>query len=73
MLIFTTEKDAADWMFEMELAGEECIDNYRFAFEDDLDAVSKYMTAAQDGCCGGYDGKVLVDGRVALIGCNYGH
>ena len=50
-----------------------CIDNYRFAYVDDETAMFLYHEAQADGCCGGFDEKVLVNGKEAMIGCNYGH
>lgn len=70
---FANEKDAQEWMFNVEIEDENCIDNYRFAYVDDETAMFLYHEAQADGCCGGFDEKVLVNGKEAMIGCNYGH
>jgi hypothetical protein len=69
---YATEQDAADDMYD-DLDGEQCFDNYRFAFLDDAAQVALYEKAERDGCCGSSDEEVLVDGRRAWIGCNFGH
>lgn len=68
---FKTIDDAFAWMEED--CNEECMDNYRFAFDDDHKAVLAYEDRQQEGCCGFYDVHICVDGRDAMIGCNYGH
>jgi hypothetical protein len=50
-----------------------CIDNYRFAYLDDEKGMKKYNEAKELGCCGFYDDEVIIAGRKATIGCNYGH
>jgi hypothetical protein len=69
---FATEAEAAEYMYLL-LDEEECIDNYRFAFRDDDDAMVLYNSLAGGGCCGSSDFDVIVDGKLAAIGCNYGH
>ena len=68
---FETEAAAADWMYEA--VDDPCVDNYRFAYEDDAEAVAKFDEARDDGCCGSFNCHVIVGGRKAIIGCNYGH
>lgn len=70
---FETEQDAATWMYDHEVAEEDCIDNYRFAFKDDADGMSNYTQTQNDGCCGFFDADIIVAGREATIGCNFGH
>jgi hypothetical protein len=69
--VFDTEEDARTWMDEQ--VDDPCVDNYRFAFHDDSDAMAKYGHAEATGCCGSFDREVVVAGRPASIGCNYGH
>lgn len=68
---FATEAEAFAWLYER--VDDPCIDNERFAFEDDVEAVSKYDAQADSGCCGRADYEIIVAGRNAIIGCNYGH
>lgn len=71
---FETQQQAAAWMDDqMDAMDESCVDNYRFAFNDDREAILRYNAAQNDGCCGFFDREVLVAGRLATIGCNYGH
>ena len=68
---FNTKQDAADWMYAQ--VGDDCVDNYRFAYHDDADACLAYEEAVNHGCCGFFDREVIIAGRHADIGCNYGH
>jgi len=68
---FASRDAAFDWV--ERAVDDPCVDNYRFAFEDDAEAVAKYQTAKHRGCCGSFDRTVLVAGKQARIGCNYGH
>lgn len=70
---FNNEQEACDWLFNVALDGEECIDNYRFAYQDDSAAMTAYENAKDNGCCGFYDVDIMVANRLATIGCNYGH
>lgn len=72
---FASEKLAFEWMYGVLARDEndDCIDNRRFAFEDDAAAVARYEEQEQDGCCGFFDRRVQVNGRYALVGCNFGH
>lgn len=49
------------------------MDNERFAYLDDPEMVAKYLEAFKNGCCGFYDDIEVVNGRLAVFGCNYGH
>lgn len=74
ILSFNCEADASDWMYGTLVDdGESCIDNYRFAFADDAEAVAEYELAQEQGCCGSSDFEILINGHKAYIGCNYGH
>lgn len=68
---FSSKKDAFDWM--EEAVSDPCVDNHRFAFVDDAEATEKFNEQCEDGCCGSFNEKILVNGKEALIGCNYGH
>lgn len=68
---FDNINDAADWM--VAEVNDPCIDNIRFAFEDDAVECEKYAAQVLDGCCGFFDKIIIVDGKRASIGCNYGH
>jgi len=69
---FATENDAFAWLMK-ELEDEDFHDNFRFSYMDDEDGRVQYQAACDDGCCGSYDTTVEVGGRLASIGCNYGH
>lgn len=68
---FRTREDAEAWMTLQ--VDNDCVDNERFAFLDDVEAMKKYQEAEENGCCGFFDEEVLVGGRKAMVGCNYGH
>lgn len=68
---FNTLDEAWAWLDEH--VGDPCVDNYRFAYIDDVDAMTKYQEKQEAGCCGSCDVTIIVDGKVATIGCNYGH
>ena len=68
---FVSIEDAQDWM-EIEV-DDHCMDNYRFAFKDDDKAMDDYENQIYNGCCGSFDADIIVLGREATIGCNYGH
>lgn len=68
---FNTKQDAYRWMDEA--VDDPCVDNYRFAFKDDDSNMKAYDAATQEGCCGFFDADIEIDGRAAIIGCNYGH
>ena len=68
---FQSEADAFDWMEEQ--VDDPCQDNERFAYQDDEVAMANYDHKQSTGCCGFFDARIIIDGRPALIGCNYGH
>ena len=68
---FKTKEDAYVWLDDQ--VDDPCIDNYRFAFKDDEAMMKIYDEQAEGGCCGIADYNVIVDGREATVGCNYGH
>lgn len=49
------------------------IDNITFAWLDDEKGVKDYFNICSAGCCGRFDAEVNIQGRKAIIGCNYGH
>lgn len=62
---------AQEWMEDQ--VDDPFQDNDRFAFSDDQEAVEKYEMVRCSGCCGSFDAVIIIDGREATIGCNYGH
>jgi hypothetical protein len=68
---FDTVEEAEEWM-ENEV-DDPCVDNYRFAYVDDDVAMQIYSELAGEGCCGSFDEEIIVGGRAAMVGCNYGH
>lgn len=68
---FSNQEDAMDWMEEQ--VDDHCIDNHRFTFNDDQTGVEIYEVLRGAGCCGSFDTNIIIDGREATIGCNYGH
>lgn len=68
---FTSKQDAYEWMDEQ--VDDPYQDNYRFAFHDDECEMANYDHKQSTGCCGFFDSEIIVDGRKAWIGCNYGH
>lgn len=68
---FETEEQAWTWMYEQ--VDDPCVDNDRFAYYDDDAALAKYEEAYEGGCCGVFDADVEINGRLAMIGCNFGH
>ena len=68
---FDNEEQAREWMEKK--VDDSCIDNHRFAYLDDATGMAKYQIQKSDGCCGDFDEEVIIGGRLATIGCNYGH
>jgi hypothetical protein len=68
---FNTKEDAEEWMINE--VDDPCVDGERFAFSDDKEAIRAYEIVKDNGCCGFFDEEITVNGRKAMIGCNYGH
>ena len=68
---FETEEDAFEWMWNQ--VDDPCQDNERLAWTNDAESMRAYEEARDRGCCGFFDTYVIIDGRRAVIGCNYGH
>ena len=68
---FASKEDAIEWMYKK--VDDPCTDNYRFAFGDDAKAMAEYDDQVRSGCCGFFDEEIMVGGRKANIGCNFGH
>ncbi len=68
---FNTEEEAIAWA--VEYVDDPCVDNERFVFDGDIEGMERYDAKVRDGCCGEFDANVIVDGRLARVGCNYGH
>jgi hypothetical protein len=67
---FATIEAATEWIFSR---AHENADNFRFAWTDDAEQVMKYAELADAGCCGSADEDITIQGRLAMIGCNFGH
>lgn len=68
---FSTIEDAEMWM-DKEV-NDSCVDNERFAYLDLSTQVEDYLVQKNSGCCGEFDALISIGGKLALIGCNYGH
>lgn len=68
---FNSREDAIEWM--LKEVRDHCVDNYRFAAEDNSEEVAKYIDRQDRGCCGSFDSVVLINNVRTMIGCNYGH
>ena len=68
---FDNESDAMEWM--MKQVDDPYIDNERLAYTDDEDLMRCYTAAKSRGCCGEFDELIVINGRQAMIGCNFGH
>lgn len=68
---FSSKKEALDWMYKE--VDDLCVDNERFAYYNDEKAMAAYDKQVDEGCCGSFDQDVVINGRLARIGCNYGH
>ena len=68
---FETIDEAYDWMEEAVSAP--FVDNRRFAYQDNEVQLRSHYESQCNGCCGFFDATIKVGGRLALIGCNYGH
>lgn len=51
----------------------EYIDNVRSADLDNPEELEEYSNRRACGCCGSYDDLVYLNGKLSLVGCNYGH
>lgn len=58
---FKTKEEAIAWV--VEHVDDPCVDNERFAFVSDLDAMDQYEDQKAGGCCGDFDAMVMVNGR----------
>lgn len=67
---FANVSDAWDYMDSNEY---DFMDNLRFSYMDDAETMKLYDKQQSEGCCGYHDEVIIVKGRVAVIGCNYGH
>jgi hypothetical protein len=68
---FNTQEESEAWM-EAEV-NDACVDNHRFAYLDDAAGMLEYEKQKLQGCCGFFDEQISIAGRMASIGCNYGH
>ena len=63
----------AAWEWVEAMVDDPCVDNYRFTYVDDPIGESLYESISLEGCCGFFDEEIMINGRLAKIGCNYGH
>lgn len=68
---FNSREEATKWM--LKSVRDLCVDNYRFADENNPQEVAKYNDRQERGCCGSFDEVVLINNVRTMIGCNYGH
>lgn len=68
---FSNQEEAFSWMHIQ--VDDDFIDNNRLAYLDDAEGMAMFEKQELDGCCGSFSAEVVIDGRSALIGCNYGH
>jgi hypothetical protein len=70
-LEFATEQEAWDWLTAE--VDDPYQDNERLAYLDDPEGMARYDKQDADGCCGSLNYDVVIAGRPARIGCNFGH
>ena len=70
---FDDATEALIWFEHSYLWDEDNVDNFRFAYIDDSDAMEDFKAARKRGCCGSSEIYVSVLKRKALIGANFGH
>lgn len=68
---FSTQEEGFEWLDSQ--VNDPYTNNHRFAYKDDEKAMNEYEERQSQGCCGEADYDVVVAGRLAMIGCNYGH
>lgn len=74
-LVFIFPEDVASIqsIIDHEIEDLECVDNVRVALKSDSESVKRYEEAASRGCCGSFNKEFDINGKIYLIGCNYGH
>jgi hypothetical protein len=70
-MAFDSFEAAIAWMYDE--VDDPFVDNVRTAHVGDEAAMAAYDDARDHGCCGFFDADVVVAGRPAMVGCNYGH
>ena len=68
---FDTFGDAFEWLHKK--VDDPCIDNDRMYFLGDAVAEKVFLDQSENGCCGALEVDVIIAGKKARIGCNYGH
>ena len=69
---FTSIERAFAWLEKTNR--DNCYDQHRIVYADELNSNGKeYYEIYQKGCCGSDDTTVIINGRLAFIGCNFGH
>ena len=71
----TVNTEAEAWKWVYEKVDDPFVDNYRLEYLDvnPRAAWAAYDAIRDSGCCGSFDAKVIIGGREAMIGCNFGH
>lgn len=52
---------------------DEYADNWRACVRGDAEGEQKFAEIEAHGCCGSYDGEIIVGGVLYHVGWNYGH
>lgn len=60
---------------DKEMEGLSCVDNSRVARKDSTGQVRRYRKQKESGCCGfsDWEARCPIDGKVYLLGFNFGH
>lgn len=70
---FNTIEEVREYIDSLDHYDYEYRDNYRFAYLDDEVQMKEYDEIYNQGCCGYFDEEIIVGGRAAKVGFNYGH
>lgn len=68
---FDSLDEAIDWMINQHDDGT--LDNIRYYYTDNNQNSKDYEEKFEKGCCAFFDKEVIINGRVCVIGCNFGH
>ena len=67
---FPDEQSAFDWLYDE--VDDPYTDNYRVGYRDDPASMAEYERLESQGCCGSASAEVVIAGRPAVVGLNYG-
>lgn len=73
VFIFPEDAEKIHKIIDSEIKDLDCVDNVRVALSSNEESVKMYEKARKDGCCGSFDKEFVINGKIYLIGCNYGH